>query len=335
MTEGDVPCRIVVDFDHWPFHAVTLWVPVTAFQTTLVPFATLTAWGFHLTPAVVLTPLITTAASEGWAASEPRRLAAKAIATRFRRTGSSLVVVRRITGGGEARFIRASPSEGHRNVTPQAPPDDAPGLRFMGGGRKHRAPFERDGRATTRVAQTLGGRRGRHRRPADGRPGCRVGHGPRTGATEADRPRTAARHRGSVRSAACDLAGSPTGDRRHRGRALLPPSRDRPDRSHQSVRIRREPPHPVSGRQHPDPATREGPLPGGQRRLTVAEAAGRRRRDPARVRPPDTPEPGALPQQRVFRGRRLRGPSRLGTLFRGQSLGPRPRAREPTCGDHP
>src|SRR5438552_14158848 len=315
MNEVDVPCRIVVDFDHRPFHAVTVWVPVTAFQTTLVPFATLTAWGFHLKPAVVLTPLITTAASAGWAASEPRRLAAKAIATRFRRTGSSLVVVRRITGGGEARFIRASPSEGHRNVTPQAPPDDAPGLRFMGGGRKHRAPFEREFRATTRVAQTLGGRRGRHRRPADGRPGCRVGHGSRTGATEADRPRTAARRRGPVRSAACDLAGSPTDDRRHGGRALLPPARDRSDRSHQSVRIRHEPPHPVPGRQHPDPATREGSLPGGQRRLTVAEAAGRRRRDPARVRPLEAADPGALPQQRVFRGRRLRGPSRLGTLF--------------------
>src|SRR5437763_14145197 len=65
MNEVDVPCRIVVDFDHRPFHAVTVWVPVTAFQTTLVPFVTLTAWGFHLKPAVVLTPLITTAASAG------------------------------------------------------------------------------------------------------------------------------------------------------------------------------------------------------------------------------------------------------------------------------
>src|SRR5438094_5061420 len=90
MNEVDVPCRIVVDFDHRPFHAVTVWVPVTAFQTTLVPFATLTAWGFHLKPAVVLTPLITTAASAGWAASESRRPAAKAIASRFRRTGSSV-----------------------------------------------------------------------------------------------------------------------------------------------------------------------------------------------------------------------------------------------------
>jgi hypothetical protein len=56
------PCPIVVFFDQAPFQEVTVWVPVTDFHTTLVPFATLTARGCHLNPDVVLTPLITTAA---------------------------------------------------------------------------------------------------------------------------------------------------------------------------------------------------------------------------------------------------------------------------------
>src|SRR5436190_15401018 len=62
--------------------------PTTAFQTTFVPLAMLTAWGFHRNPDVVLTPLITTAACAGWAATVPITVAARASAIRRRRIGA-------------------------------------------------------------------------------------------------------------------------------------------------------------------------------------------------------------------------------------------------------
>ena len=106
MNDVDVPWTIVVDFLHAPFHAVTVCVPVTARQTTFVPLATLTAWGFHRKPDRVLTPLIATAASAGWAATPPTRTVVNASANRFRRMNSSLaVVVRGTTSGEDIRFI--------------------------------------------------------------------------------------------------------------------------------------------------------------------------------------------------------------------------------------
>ena len=167
----------------------------------------------------------------------------------------------------------------------------------------------------------------RHRRPAAEDPD-------RQPARRADR--LALRREPRQRLARPDLAHDGQGDRLDRGLPLLRARRPRPQGHaarlhHQPGQLRRRPgrlvDHPAAGQAHaPQPGQDQGGARGGDRRLLRPQAARAALRDRARAAALQGLDPGALPQHRLLRRRRLRRPGRRPALLRRQRQAAQPQA---------